>query len=96
MKLEEELFSQRGIALTHESIGTLRTAQRYWKKAKASYEQSRVIFNLLADRESVSRVDLLLSRLKDARDRELARRRATQKHYTAGAVLRPERVPVFH
>lgn len=96
MELEEELFSQRGVALTHESIGTLRTAQRYWKQAKASYEQSRVIFDLLEDQASVSRVDLLLSRLKEARDRGLARRREKQKQYVASAVLSRESVPVLH
>jgi hypothetical protein len=65
--------------LTYESLGTLRTAQGYWKKAKASYEQSRVIFGNLGDRQSVARVDLLLARLKEARDRELVRRRDKQR-----------------
>jgi tetratricopeptide (TPR) repeat protein len=85
MELEEELFSQRGVALTYESVGTLRTAQGYWKKAKASYEQSRVIFGNLGDRESVARVDVLLARLKEARDRELVRRRNKQGRKTAPA-----------
>lgn len=98
LKLEEELFSQRGVALTHESVGTLRTAQRYWKQARTAYEQSRVIFKNLGDRESVGRVDVALKRLQEARDLELERRRQKQKQRRpAGAVFGgQETVPVLH
>ena len=38
------------------------------------YDDSKVIFNLLDDHESVARVDKLVLRMSEARDRELRRR----------------------
>lgn len=97
MKLEVELFSQRGVALTHESVGTLRTAQGYWKKAKTAYDQGRVIFSNLGDDESVRRVDVALKRLKDARDREQRRRQKQKERRAVSMALgRRQPVPALH
>ncbi len=95
MKLEEDLHRQRGIALTHESLGTVRTARRRWKQARRSYEDSKVIFNLLADQEGVARISKMVDRMVEARDRELRRRRG-QQHPVTRPIAAREPAPVLH
>jgi tetratricopeptide (TPR) repeat protein len=96
MKIEEELHSQRGIALTHESIGTVRTARKQWKRAMRSYAHSRVIFQSLGDHDSAKRVDKLIAGMAEARSIELRRRREHQKKGAARPVTVPEHLPVLH
>lgn len=95
MKIEEELHSQRGIAITHESLGTVRTARKRWKQARHSFDDSKVIFNLLDDRESVARVDKLIRGMLEARNQELRRRREKQKRAHRQPTV-AEHVPVLH
>jgi tetratricopeptide (TPR) repeat protein len=83
MEIESNLSSQRGIALCHESIGTLRTARSWWKQAKRSYDDSKAIFQVLQDAESVARVQLQLNRMEIAQ-REALRRRRERRRGAAG------------
>jgi Tfp pilus assembly protein PilF len=94
MKIEEQLHSQRGIALTHESLGTVLTARKWWKQARRSYQDSKVIFNLLDDQESVDRVDKLVQGMIEARNQELRRRREKQRRVRRQPTV--EHAPVLH
>ena len=79
MKIESDLSSQRGVALCHESIGTLRTARGWWKQAKRSYDDSKAIFQTLGDAESVERVGLLMERMETAQKKQLRRRQEKRR-----------------
>ena len=95
MLIEEGLHSQRGIALTHESLGTIRTARKRWKQARHSFEESRVIFKLLEDGDSVARVDKLIQGMLEARNQELRRRREKQRRPRRQPMV-PEHAAVLH
>ena len=76
LKIEVDGANQSGAAITLESIGTLRTAQRMWRKARRAYQDSKGIFESLGDREGVARAELLTQQMEAAREDELRRRRA--------------------
>lgn len=75
LKIEEACANQSGTAVTLESIGTLRTAQRRWRKARRAYRDSKAIFDSLNDREGAARVELLAQQMEAARENTLSRRR---------------------
>ena len=91
MVLEIELSSEGGKALTHERIGTVRTARKRWKLARKAYEEARTIFGQLRDGPAVIRLDEQLVLLDQIRNEELRRRREKQKRKT-----RPAPEPVLH
>jgi tetratricopeptide (TPR) repeat protein len=80
MKIETNRSNQRGIALTHESIGTVQTARSRWKQARRSYDDSKTIFHALSDTESVARVQVLTDRMEAARSEALQRRQQRRYH----------------
>ena len=79
MKIESDRSSQHGVALCHESIGTLRTARRWWKQAKRSYDDGATIFLALGDAESIKRVQLQMERMEAAQKDHLQRRQEKRR-----------------
>jgi tetratricopeptide (TPR) repeat protein len=91
LKIEVERGSQRGTALTHESIGGAKAARGWRQQAEEAYTLALKIFRDLGDNEGVERVAKLLGQLKEAREEEARRRR--EGRATDG---QPEGAPLLH
>ena len=86
MQIEVERGSERGTALTHESIGGVKAARGWWQQAEDAYNRAMKIFRDVGDSESVERITKLMSQLKEARRRRQGRSTGEQ----------PDPAPILH
>jgi tetratricopeptide (TPR) repeat protein len=79
MEIEVQRDDQRGIALTHESIGSAKAVRTWWQQSEDAYMLSLGIFRNLHDAESAQRVTLALQGMQERRKRN-GRDAATPLH----------------
>jgi tetratricopeptide (TPR) repeat protein len=79
LEIERARSSQRGEALSHELIGTVRTARKRWKQARRAFASSKSTFEGLDDKDSIKRVETRVKAMEAARAEELRKRREKKR-----------------